>query len=32
VPAPGSQALRQLELFLKMRAQGIPIDGPSLRR
>jgi sulfur-oxidizing protein SoxA len=32
VPAPGSPALRQLELFLKMRAQGIPLDGPSLRR
>ena len=32
VPAPGSQALRQLELFLKVRAQGLPIDGPSLRR
>jgi sulfur-oxidizing protein SoxA len=32
IPAPGSQELRQLELFLKMRAQGMPIDGPSLRR
>ena len=32
VPAPGSQSLRQLELFLKVRAQGLPIDGPSLRR
>jgi sulfur-oxidizing protein SoxA len=32
VPAPGSPALRQLELFLKMRAQGMPLDGPSLRR
>ena len=32
VPAPGSQALRQLELFLKVRAQGLPVDGPSLRR
>jgi sulfur-oxidizing protein SoxA len=32
VPAPGSPVLRQLELFLKMRAQGLPIDGPSLRR
>lgn len=32
VPAAGSQALRQLELFLKMRAQSLPIDGPSLRR
>lgn len=32
VPAPGSPILRQLELFLKIRAQGMPIDGPSLRR
>lgn len=32
VPSPGSQALRQVELFLKVRAQGLPIDGPSLRR
>ena len=32
VPAPGSPELRQLELFLKSRAQGIPIEGPSLRR
>lgn len=32
VPPPGSQALRELELFLKVRAQGLPVDGPSLRR
>lgn len=32
VPTPGSPVLRQLELFLKMRAQGMPMDGPSLRR
>jgi len=32
IPAAGSQALRQLELFLKLRAQGMPIEGPSLRR
>jgi sulfur-oxidizing protein SoxA len=32
VPAPGSSELRQLELFLKSRAQGMPIEGPSLRR
>jgi sulfur-oxidizing protein SoxA len=32
IPAPGSPVLRQLELFLKVRAQGLPIDGPSLRR
>ncbi len=32
VPAPGSPELRQLELFLKSRAQGMPIEEPSLRR
>lgn len=32
IPAPGSQALRQLELFMKVRAQGLPMDGPALRR
>ena len=32
VPAPGSIELRRLELFLKSRTQGLPIDGPSLRR
>ena len=32
VPLPGSRELRQLELFLKMRAEGMPIEGPSLRR
>jgi sulfur-oxidizing protein SoxA len=32
IPAPGSPALRQLELFLKVRAQSLTIDGPSLRR
>jgi sulfur-oxidizing protein SoxA len=32
VPAPGSIELRRLELFLKSRSQGLPIDGPSLRR
>lgn len=32
VPAPGSQSLRQLELYLKVRAQSLPIDGPALRR
>jgi len=32
VPAPGSPELRQLELFLKSRAQGMAIEGPSLRR
>lgn len=32
LPAPGSNQLRQLELFLKVRANGMPIDGPSIRR
>jgi len=32
VPPSGSNELRQLELFLKLRAQGMPIEGPSLRR
>ena len=32
VPAPGSVDLRRLELFLKSRSQGLPLDGPSLRR
>ena len=32
VPKPGSAELRQLELFLKIRSQELPIDGPSLRR
>ncbi len=32
VPSPGSPELRQLELFLKMRAQGMTMEGPSLRR
>ena len=32
VPVSGSQALRQLELFMKVRAQGLPVDGPALRR
>ena len=32
IPQPGSQELRQLELFLKMRAEGLAMDGPSLRR
>ena len=32
LPAPGSASLRQLELFLKVRANGMPLDGPSIRR
>lgn len=32
MPTPGSAPLRQLELYLKVRANGMPIDGPSIRR
>jgi len=32
VPASGSAELRELELFLKVRANGMPLDGPSIRR
>ena len=32
LPAPGSPSLRQLELYLKVRASGMPLDGPSIRR
>jgi L-cysteine S-thiosulfotransferase len=32
IPPMGSAQLRDLELFLKVRAQGMPLDGPSLRR
>jgi len=32
VPASGSPELRALELFLKKRSEGMPWDGPSLRR
>jgi L-cysteine S-thiosulfotransferase len=32
VPSTGSADLRDLELFLKVRANGMPIDGPSIRR
>jgi sulfur-oxidizing protein SoxA len=32
VPKPGSAELRQLELFLKIRSQELPVEGPSLRR
>jgi len=32
LPAPGSPPLRQLELYLKVRAHGMPLDGPSIRR
>lgn len=32
MPAPGEPLLRELELYLKVRAVGLPLDGPSLRR
>ncbi len=32
LPAPGSSDLRDLELFIKVRANGMPLDGPSIRR
>ncbi len=32
LPAPGSIKLRQLELFMKVRAKGMEMDGPSIRR
>jgi sulfur-oxidizing protein SoxA len=32
VPPAGDPALRDLELYLKVRASGMTLDGPSLRR
>ncbi len=32
LPLPGDADLRDLELYLKVRANGMPIDGPSIRR
>ncbi|MFZ2736680.1 MAG: sulfur oxidation c-type cytochrome SoxA [Burkholderiaceae bacterium] len=32
MPAPGDPVLRDLELYLKVRANGMPMDGPSIRR
>lgn len=32
LPASGSTPLRQLELYLKVRADGMLLDGPSIRR
>lgn len=32
VPAQQDIRLRQLELYLKMRAQGMPLEGPSIRQ
>ena len=32
LPAPGHEDLRDLELYLKVRSNGLLIDGPSIRR
>ena len=32
IPPSGDPALRDLELYLKVRANGMPLDGPSIRR
>ncbi len=32
IPPPGDPALRDLELYLKVRANGMALDGPSIRR
>ena len=32
LPPPGAAELLELELYLKVRASGMPIDGPSIRR
>ncbi len=32
LPPPGSAELRDLELFMKARANGMVLDGPSIRR
>lgn len=32
LPAPGSADLRDLELFMRVRANGMVLDGPSIRR
>ncbi len=32
LPPPGHADLRDLELYLKVRASGMPLDGPSIRR
>lgn len=32
IPPPGATELRELELYLKVRANGMPLDGPSIRR
>lgn len=32
IPPAGDADLRDLELFLKVRANGMPLDGPAIRR
>ncbi|MSQ74104.1 MAG: sulfur oxidation c-type cytochrome SoxA [Betaproteobacteria bacterium] len=32
LPPPGTQALRELSLFLAWRAEGLPIEAPGVRR
>jgi sulfur-oxidizing protein SoxA len=32
MPPPGDPLLRDLELYLKVRASGMPLEGPSIRR
>ena len=32
LPSPGDAELRELELYLKVRASGMPLEGPSIRR
>ena len=32
IPPAGAPELRALELYLKVRAAGKPLDGPSIRR
>jgi L-cysteine S-thiosulfotransferase len=32
IPPPGAPELRDLELYLKVRANGMPLEGPSIRR
>jgi sulfur-oxidizing protein SoxA len=32
MPPPGDADLRALELYLKVRAQGMPLEGPAIRR
>jgi L-cysteine S-thiosulfotransferase len=32
LPPPGAAEMRDLELYLKVRANGMPIEGPSIRR